>query len=146
MKLNDDITQCEYSMLIVWEYCVEITTGYTTEELEGSGPCDPTLRLARLVHKTRKDVGSYEMRRWAGVVGRELNRAYEYACENGTPRAGEYCVSYDFDWVPAVLEDSAGIGELLEEEEAFSYALRHYKQTMKDAIAAEKERELTHDK
>ena len=140
----DDITGEEYSMLIVWEYCIEETAPHhyqklldKTADIENK----KTLHFAHLFEHERSQVGSYEMRRWAGLVGRELERAYDKAVAEGCGIAGEYCVAFDFDWIPAVLEDYAQAhNELISPQEAFQYGKAHYKQYMERAQAEDEKR------
>jgi hypothetical protein len=140
----EDITGEEYSMLIVWEHCIAITAPHhyqklldKTADIENK----KTLHFAHLFEHERSECGSFEMRRWAGLVGRELDRAYNKAIEAGVAGAGEYCVAFDFEWVPAVLEDYAQYhNELILPQDAFQYGKAHYKQYMKRAQAEEEKR------
>ena len=150
-KHADDITGEEYTMLIVWEYCVEITAPHHYQKLldkTADIESKKTLHFAHLLEEQRSNVGSYEMRRWAGLVGREIERAYDKAVEEGAERAGEYAVAFDFEWVPAVLEDYAAThDELIPPEEAFQYGKAHYRLYMERAQAEDNERgkkEATH--
>tara|TARA_Y100000588_G_scaffold9751_1_gene10872 strand:- start:21109 stop:21564 length:456 start_codon:yes stop_codon:yes gene_type:complete len=145
-NMTNDITGEEYSMLIVWEYCIEITAPHSYKKLlERTAEIqnDKTMNLASLIEWKRNSVGSFEMRRWAGLVGRELDRAFDKAIEAGAAEAGEYCVAFDFDWIPAVLEDYAQAhNELIPPQEAFQYGKAHYKQYM-ERVQAEDEKRRT---